>query len=307
MRQTTTSGPRAPFPGHHALIRCLHKSTARAGRSGKAPSAQCVAQSVLRRHGLLRRGLQARQRRTLQGGAGKGIFIERITFAARNRCSTIPVAFSIDEKKIEPESLSPTPSARSAFEPWLSQLLCNCLKVALSPWARWGLLRTGCHRQGVSHDLPAYEAVIFRTVASLPLLFGWLLWSGAASNPAPVRMLPLLFLRSIILCNGLFRLRAVDNSTAARHVVSIYFTMLFVAALADGHWGKETPLVCHHHRVLGNFIMVRPGSDAFQPAFNIRPLVGSLLRSADDRRHLSLRVESAVIANWQNVIYFAVA
>lgn len=189
----------------------------------------------------------------------------------------------------------------------------NRLKAALFAVGSVGLASAqDAIVKGVSHDLPAYEAVIFRTVASLPLLFGWLLWSGAASNLFPARMLPLLFLRSIILCTAYFGFVLSIAALPIATSVSIYFTMPFVVAALAGWTLGEKVLPYRWFAITigfaGVLIMVRPGSDAFQPAaiYALWSAVGYAIGQMIGR-HLSLRVESAVIANWQNVTYFAVA
>ncbi len=166
--------------------------------------------------------------------------------------------------------------------------------------------------KGVSNDLPAYETVIFRTVASLPLLLGWLIYSGALSNLFPSRMLGLLFLRSFILCTAYFGFVLSIAALPIATSVSIYFTMPFVvAALAGWSLGERVPpyrWIAIAIGFAGVLLMVRPGSEAFQPAalFALWSAVGYAIGQMIGR-HLSMRIESAVIANWQNVTYFGVA
>lgn len=166
--------------------------------------------------------------------------------------------------------------------------------------------------KSVSNDLPAYETVIFRTVASLPLLLGWLVYSGALSNLFPSRMLGLLFLRSFILCTAYFGFVLSIAALPIATSVSIYFTMPFVvAALAGWSLGERVPpyrWIAIAIGFAGVLLMVRPGSEAFQPAalFALWSAVGYAIGQMIGR-HLSMRIESAVIANWQNVTYFSVA
>jgi drug/metabolite transporter (DMT)-like permease len=166
--------------------------------------------------------------------------------------------------------------------------------------------------KGVSNDLPAYETVIFRTVASLPLLFGWLLYSSSPANLFPSRMLGLLFLRSLILCTAYFGFVLSIAALPIATSVSIYFTMPFVVAgLAGWTLGEKVPPYRWLAIVVGFggvLLMVRPGSEAFQPAalFALWSAVGYAIGQMIGR-HLSMRVDSAVIANWQNVTYFSVA
>lgn len=166
--------------------------------------------------------------------------------------------------------------------------------------------------KGVSSNLPAYEAVIFRTVASLPILMTWLFLTSSFANLFPPRMLRLLMLRSFILCTAYFTFVLSIAALPLATSVSIYFTMPFVVAgLAGWTLGERVPSyrwIAIAIGFAGVLVMVRPGSEAFQPAailafwsavgYAIGQMIG---------RHLALRVEPVVIANWQNVTYFAVA
>ncbi len=166
--------------------------------------------------------------------------------------------------------------------------------------------------KGVSADLPAYETIIFRTVSSLPLLLGWLWWSGSFSNLFPGKLLPLLLARSLILCSAYFAFVLSIAALPIATSVSIYFTMPFiVAALAGWSLGERVPgyrwfAICIGFA--GVLLMVRPGSEAFQPAAFLALFsafgyaIGQMMG-----RHLSMRIAPVVIINWQNITYFAVA
>lgn len=166
--------------------------------------------------------------------------------------------------------------------------------------------------KGVSGDLPVYEAVIIRTVASLPLLMTWLFLTSSFSNLFPARMLPLLLLRSFILCTAYFGFVLSIAALPLATSVSIYFTMPFiVAALAGWFLGERVPTyrwIAITIGFAGVLLMVRPGSEAFQPAalYALWSAVGYAIGQMIGRR-LSFRVEPVVIANWQNFTYFAAA
>ena len=165
--------------------------------------------------------------------------------------------------------------------------------------------------KGVSTELPAYETVIFRTLVSFPLLFGWLLQSGAIGQMFAAHM-GALFLRSLILCSAYF---AFVLSIAAMPIatsVSIYFSMpFFVAGFSGYSLGERVPM----HRwiaiiagFVGVLITVRPGIDSFEPGvlLALYSAFGYAWGQMMGRK-LSHRVEPVVIANWQNLIYFAAA
>jgi drug/metabolite transporter (DMT)-like permease len=165
--------------------------------------------------------------------------------------------------------------------------------------------------KGVSHDLPAYEAVIFRGVVSTPILLGWLFFKGGTSQFWPQHA-GLVALRALILCSAYFAFVLSIATLPIATSVSIYFTMpFFVAALAGRGLGEKVKphrWIAISIAFIGMLIMVHPGSSAFQPAallalysafgYSIGQMIG---------RHLSLRMEPAVIANWQNFAYLAVA
>jgi drug/metabolite transporter (DMT)-like permease len=165
--------------------------------------------------------------------------------------------------------------------------------------------------KGVSADIPAYETIIFRTVASFPLLFGWLLWSSSLRAMLPERI-GLLMLRSLILCSAYFAFVLSIAALPIATSVSIYFTMpFFVAALAGWALGENVRgyrWVAISAGFIGVLVMVRPGVAAFEPAALLALYsafgyaVGQMMG-----RYLSQRIEPVIIANWQNLTYFSVA
>jgi drug/metabolite transporter (DMT)-like permease len=165
--------------------------------------------------------------------------------------------------------------------------------------------------KGVSADLPASETIIFRTMSSLPLLMAWLVWSGRLSQMFMAGW-PSLLLRSAIMCSAYFAFVLSIAALPIATSVSIYFTMpFFVAALAGWGLGEQV----RYYRWIaisvgfaGVLVMVRPGFGeglpamvlAFYSAFGyaVSQMMG---------RHLSQRIAPAVMANWQNLTYFAAA
>ncbi|MFO1034329.1 MAG: DMT family transporter [Hyphomicrobiales bacterium] len=165
--------------------------------------------------------------------------------------------------------------------------------------------------KGVSHDLPAYEAVIFRGLVSTPILLAFLLWRGGAGKIWPQQP-GLVALRSLILCSAYFAFVLSIATLPIATSVSIYFIMPFIVAALAGRGLGET--VKPHRWIAisiafaGMIIMVHPGSAAFQPAalLALYSAVGYAIGQMIGR-HLALRMEPAVIANWQNFFYLAVA
>ncbi len=166
--------------------------------------------------------------------------------------------------------------------------------------------------KGVSGSLPVHEAVIFRSLAAMPMVLAWLLWKGAVFGVFPPRLLALVLLRSFILGTAYFAFVLSIATLPLATSVSIYFTMpFFVAALAGWSLGERVP----PHRWIamvvgfaGVLLMVRPGSETFEPAA-LLALYSALAYALGQLlgRHLSQRIEPAVIVTWQNLTYLAMA
>ena len=270
-----------PRPSRHA-IRRLNKSTAR-GRSWQGalrPSAQCVAQSVLRRHlgegackldsGELYKAALARHLH--RAGAHH--------FGGETAAQLFPARILDRREEIEPGIAARRHHPRDRLNHVAS--LCKTAKALFAV----GSVGLASHRMPSSgRATTCYHEARSSGRTSLPLLF------GCCGRVRPQTCFRRACCRSCscarLFCTAYFGF-AVDSSTAARHV-RLYFTMPFVvAALADGRWGKGStlPLVCHHRRICGRSIL-RPGSDAFQPAA-ISPLVGSRLCDRPDDRTSSV-------------------
>ncbi len=164
--------------------------------------------------------------------------------------------------------------------------------------------------KGLSGDIPAYETVIFRTAFALPLLLGWLIWAGSLANMFRTHVM-LLIGRSLVLCSAYFAFVLSIAALPIATSVSIYFTMpFFVAALSGWTLGEKVPLYRWIVIIVGFagvLIMVRPGSEAFSLAA-LLALYSAFGYAAGQLmgRHLSSRVGTEVIANWQNITYLGV-
>ncbi len=164
--------------------------------------------------------------------------------------------------------------------------------------------------KGVSGDLPAYETVIFRTSFAMPLLLGWLVWNNSLGNMFRTHVM-LLVGRSLVLCSAYFAFVLSIAALPIATSVSIYFTMpFFVAALSGWSLGEKVPLyrwIAIITGFAGVLIMVRPGSEAFSIAA-LLALYSAFGYAAGQMmgRHLSSRVGTEVIANWQNITYLGV-
>ncbi len=164
--------------------------------------------------------------------------------------------------------------------------------------------------KGVSSTLPAYETIIFRTVVALPFLIGWLVRSGTISQMINPDM-GLLFLRSLILCSAYFAFVLAIASMPIATTVSIYFTMPFFVAGFSGYMLKEHVPIYRWLAIIigfvGVIITVRPTIETIEPGVFLALYSafgyawGQMLG-----RKLSYRVPAAVIANWQNLLYFVV-
>ena len=165
--------------------------------------------------------------------------------------------------------------------------------------------------KAMSGSYPIYETVIIRGLSAMPLLLAWLLLTkswGALATP----YWRLVLLRSLVLAAAYFSFTLALAAMPMANAVSIYFTMpFFVAALSSYALGEKVPL----HRwiaiaagFVGVLIMVRPGSANFQSAsfFALASAFGYAVGQMIGRK-LSGKVDTVIISNWQNTIYFVAA
>jgi len=163
----------------------------------------------------------------------------------------------------------------------------------------------------LSGRFAAYEAIIFRCIGSFPLLAALLYREGgfpALHTPILGRVL----FRSVILCVGYITFILSIAAMPIANTVAIYFTMpFFVAGLAGPLLGERVRL----HRWLaivagfmGVLIMVRPGAGVFEPAA-ILALISAFSYAFGQMigRPIAHQVPLAVIAMWQNAVFFVVA
>lgn len=164
--------------------------------------------------------------------------------------------------------------------------------------------------KSMSGSYPVYEALILRCFGSVPILVA-ILWreNGFAGLATP--LIGRIAVRGFILAFAYLCFVLSIAAMPIANAVAIYFTMpFFVAGLAGPILGEKVRL----HRWLaiiagfiGVLIMVRPGASVFEPAAVLALLsalgyaVGQMIG-----RPLAQEVSPAVIAVWQNVIYFGV-
>ena len=165
--------------------------------------------------------------------------------------------------------------------------------------------------KSVSGVYPAYEMVMFRCVTSVPRLGVWLAMKGGLRSLF-TPYLPIILLRSAILCSAYFAYILSLSSMAMANTVSIYFTLpLFVAALSG--WGLRERVPLHRWIAIiagfiGVLIMVRPDAGHFPPG-SVLALYSAFAYAVGQMmgRSLSQKVDTLVISNWQNLIYLAFA
>jgi drug/metabolite transporter (DMT)-like permease len=163
--------------------------------------------------------------------------------------------------------------------------------------------------KSLSGSYPIYEFVIFRGLASLPILGGWLIYAGGARQLI-TPYLPMVLLRAVIICSAYFSFILSLAALPMADAVSYYFTMpFFVAGLAGPFLGERVRL----HRwlaITAGFLavvwMVQPGRSGFEPAaiLSLYSAFGYAV-SQMMSRYVADKVPPVVIANWQNVIYFS--
>ena len=165
--------------------------------------------------------------------------------------------------------------------------------------------------KSVSGIYPVYETVFFRTAVSLPILLGWLIFRGGLGKLATPHLKQVI-LRGVVLSSAYLAYILALATMPMANSVSIYFTMpFFVAALSGWVLKERVPI----HRWIaiavgfaGVWVMVRPDSASFQPAA-LLALYSAFAYAIGQMmgRSLSQKVDTLVIANWQNVIYLCVA
>jgi drug/metabolite transporter (DMT)-like permease len=162
----------------------------------------------------------------------------------------------------------------------------------------------------ISSGYPAYEALLFRCIGSLPVLAVMLWRAGNWSLATP--LWPRVLLRSLILAVAYLSFVLAIAAMPIANAVAIYFTMpFFVAGLAGPLLGERV----RFHRwmaiiagFIGVLIMVRPGMGVFEPAAFLALTsamgyaIGQMLG-----RPLSQKVAPIVIATWQNFVYAGMA
>ena len=165
--------------------------------------------------------------------------------------------------------------------------------------------------KAMSGSYSAYETVIFRCLGAMPVL-AVLWWKQGSVGQFMTPLLGRVILRSLILCAAYFAFVLSIAAMPIANSVAIYFTMpFFVAALAGPMLGERVRL----HRWLaiiagfiGVLIMIRPGASVFEPAALLALFsafgyaFGQMMG-----RPIARVVPPVVIANWQNLIYLAVA
>jgi drug/metabolite transporter (DMT)-like permease len=165
--------------------------------------------------------------------------------------------------------------------------------------------------KSMSGSLSVNETVIFRCVGSLPVLIPLLMRAGGfKALPSP--HVGAVLIRSLILCAGYYSYVLAIAAMPMANGVAIYFTMpFFVAGLAGPFLGERVRL----HRWLaiiaaftGVMVMVRPGAQAFEPAA-LLSLASAFFYAVGQMmgRRISQKVAPAVMATWQNLVYFSVA
>jgi drug/metabolite transporter (DMT)-like permease len=163
----------------------------------------------------------------------------------------------------------------------------------------------------MSSGYPAYETLLFRCIATMPVI-AFILWREGKGWSIMTPLLPLVLLRGLILASAYLSFVLSLAAMPIANAVAIYFTMpFFVAGLAGPLLGERV----RPHRwaaivagFIGVLIMVRPGGGVFEPAALLALFsalgyaVGQMLG-----RPLSQKVPPIIIATWQNFVYASLA
>ena len=164
--------------------------------------------------------------------------------------------------------------------------------------------------KSVSGAYPAYETLILRGLASIPILAVWL-WFTAGFSSLKTPYLGWVVLRGLVLCSAYLGFILSIAAMPIANAVAIYFTMPFMVAGLAGPFLKESVppyrWIAIAAAFVGVMIMVRPGSDAFEPAafFALYSAFGYAVGQMMGRS-LAQKVDPVAIGNVQNAVYLGV-
>jgi drug/metabolite transporter (DMT)-like permease len=165
--------------------------------------------------------------------------------------------------------------------------------------------------KSVSGSYPAYEAMMFRGLASTPVLAALLIMRGNFTS-LNTPFLPWLLLRGLVLASAYLSFILSIAALPMANALAIYFTMPFiVAALSKPFLGEHVPFyrwVAMAGAFAGVLMIMRPGTSSFDPAsfFALWSAIGYAVGQMMGR-HMSGKVPPLVVANVQNAVYLAVA
>jgi drug/metabolite transporter (DMT)-like permease len=158
---------------------------------------------------------------------------------------------------------------------------------------------------------PISETILIRG-GTAAIIFGiWLLTTTGMSSLRTPFWRPLLF-RSIVISSAYLAFLLAIASISMANSSAIYFTMpFFVAALSWPMLGERVPIsrwCIILVGFVGVLIMVRPGSNVFEPAsfFGLYSAFGYAVSQMIGRK-LAQQVPLVVIANWQNTALLTMA
>jgi drug/metabolite transporter (DMT)-like permease len=161
----------------------------------------------------------------------------------------------------------------------------------------------------LSAEFSISQTVFIRAIVAVAILSPWMMAQRISFSPGNIS---LIILRSLILCCAYFCFVLSIAALPIATSVSIYFTMpFFVAALAGWSLGEKVKAyrwLAIAAGFVGVLIMVRPGSETFEPAALLALAsafgyaVGQLFS-----RHVSQTAAPVVITNWQSIVYGIVA
>lgn len=165
--------------------------------------------------------------------------------------------------------------------------------------------------KSVSGLYPAYEAMLFRGLASTPILAALLLakFSIVSLNTPHLTW---LLLRGLVLCSAYLGFILAIAAMPIANAIAIYFTMPFiVAALSKPFLGETVPWhrwVAMVGAFAGVLAIMRPGTESFEPAsfFALWSALGYAIGQMMGRQ-MSGKVAPIVVANIQNLVYLAAA
>ena len=163
----------------------------------------------------------------------------------------------------------------------------------------------------LSGSYPLYEAMIFRSLTALPILFV-LVWLNGGPRTLITPRLPRVIARAFIIFAAYFSYYLALAALPVATTVALYFTAPLFITLLSVTMLKERVGPHRWAAVIAGFagviIMLRPGSDIFEWAALLAVFSGLAYGlSMITARQLGVTETAAALAFWGNLVFLAIS